>query len=149
MRSMLCVLLLVATPIALADDYWSAADLDAFAAALSKDPSAGPGRLIDRDRYFAAISHREPGPGFSEMHRDWADVYFVSSGRATLVTGGTIVAPKESAPGEIRGTAIDGGTRRTIAEGDVVHIPPGTPHHVIVESGNELTYFLLKVRGTD
>jgi mannose-6-phosphate isomerase-like protein (cupin superfamily) len=146
MRSILCLCLLAATATAFADDYWSAADLDAFAAALAKDPSQAPGRLIDTTDYFAAISHREPGPGFSEMHRDWADVYFVSSGHATLVTGGTIVEPKESTPGEVRGTAIEGGTRRTIAEGDVVHIPPGTPHHVIVDAGNELTYFLLKLR---
>ena len=119
-------------------DYWSAAALDRFGEL--------PGRLIDEKNHFAAIVHREPGPGFSESHRDWTDIYFVTGGRGTLVVGGSIPNARETDPGELRGESIEGGTRRTLGEGDVVHIPPGTAHHVIVEPGNELTYFLIKVQ---
>jgi len=132
-------------------DYWRAADLDGFAdslaASVGANNSAVLDRIIDHDSYFAAIVHREPGPGFSESHDEWADVYFVSSGRGTLIVGGRIADAEETAPGEIRGTRIEGGTQRTLAEGDVVHIPAGTPHHVIVEPGNQITYFIFKVRG--
>ena len=127
-------------------DYFSAAELDAFAEALAADASAGPGRIVDQSNYFAAISHRQPGPGMSESHRDWADLYFVSSGTGTLVVGGAIRGGRETGPGEIRGTSIEGGIRRMLAEGDVVHIPAGTPHHVIVAAGEQLTYVLFKVR---
>jgi mannose-6-phosphate isomerase-like protein (cupin superfamily) len=129
-------------------DYWSGETLDGYAAELARsvgaNNSAVADRIIDHGHYFAAIVHREPGPGFSESHRDWADLYFVSSGTATLVVGGSIPDGTETAPGEIRGTSIQGGTRRTLAEGDVVHIPAGTPHHVFVDPGNQVTYFIFK-----
>jgi mannose-6-phosphate isomerase-like protein (cupin superfamily) len=119
-------------------DYWDAEQLDRFAEL--------PGRLIDGQGYFGVLAHREPGPGFSESHRDWTDIYFVTAGTATLVVGGSIPNARETDPGELRGESIQGGTRRTLSEGDVVHIPPGTAHHVIVAPGNELNYFLVKVQ---
>jgi mannose-6-phosphate isomerase-like protein (cupin superfamily) len=125
-------------------DYVSADTLDEYAS-----PDARPGRLFEGDNYWSVVAHREAGPGFSESHRDWTDIYFVTSGAATLIVGGTIPNPTEETPGEVRGTSIDGGTRRTLAEGDVVHIPPGTAHHVIVAQAQEITYLLLKVRADD
>lgn len=124
--------------------------MDAFARTLAgeagENNSAVIDRIIDHGNYFAAIVHREPGPGFSESHREWADVYFVSSGTGTLISGGTIVEGSETAPGEVRGTSIEGGKRQILNEGDIVHIPAGTPHHVITEPGNQLTYFIFKVK---
>jgi mannose-6-phosphate isomerase-like protein (cupin superfamily) len=127
-------------------DFYSAAELDEFAAAIAADPRGGPGRVIDQENYWGVISHRTPASGSAESHRDWTDIYFVSDGTAELVVGGTINDAKETAPGEIRGSTIKGGTRRALAEGDVVHIPPGTAHHVIVAEGETLTYLLLKVK---
>lgn len=124
-------------------DYLSASTLDDLAS-----PDARAGRLFESDNYWSVVAHREAGPGFSESHRDWTDIYFVTSGTATLVVGGTIPEPTEETPGEVRGTSIDGGARRTLAEGDVVHIPPGTAHHVIVAPNQTITYLLLKVRAT-
>ena len=126
-------------------EFLSAAFLDLYAAADPADRPA-PGRLFGTEAYFAVVSHREPGSGSAESHAEWTDVYFVSAGTATLVVGGEIVAGMETAPGEIRGEAIEGGERRTLAEGDVVHIPPGTAHHVIVADGGQLTYLLVKIR---
>ena len=150
MRLATCLILLPLSTTALAQDFWSAAELDDFAKSLAanvgENNSAVLDRIIDHGCYFAAIVHREPGPGFSESHRDWADIYFVSSGTGTLIVGGTIPNGDETSPGEIRGTAIEGGTRRIIEEGDVVHIPAGTPHHVITEPGDQLTYFILKIQ---
>jgi mannose-6-phosphate isomerase-like protein (cupin superfamily) len=127
-------------------EYFSAAELDAYAAAMAADGSAGPGRMVSEETYFAALSHRQPGSGSAESHRNWADVYFVSSGTGLLIVGGTIIGGEETGPGEIRGDSIDGGLRRTLTEGDVVHIPAGTAHHVIVAPGEQLTYVLFKIQ---
>lgn len=131
-------------------DYWSAFQLDNLGRSLAGETGANNAAIIDRvideGGYFAAIVHREPGPGFSESHADWADVYFVTSGNASLVVGGTIPDGQETDPGEVRGTTIEGGTLQRLAEGDVVHIPAGTAHHVRVEPGEQVTYFILKVQ---
>lgn len=130
--------------------YWSAFQLDNLGRSLANEAGAGNvgvlDRVIDYGNHFAAIVHREPGPGISESHAEWADVYFVTSGNASLIVGGTIPDGEEREPGEVRGSTIEGGTLQRLAEGDVVHIPAGTAHHVLVEPGEQVTYFLLKVR---
>lgn len=130
--------------------YWSAFQLDNLGNSLAGQVAANGAAIldgiIDEEGYFAGIVHREPNPGFSESHDDWADIYFVTSGNASLVVGGTIVDGEETEPGEIRGTMIEGGTLQRLAEGDVVHIPAGTAHHVRVEPGEQVTYFIVKVR---
>ena len=103
-------------------------------------------RVIDQEGYFAAMVHREPGPGFSEAHAEWADIYFVTSGNAAIMTGGEIVNATENTPGEIRGSSIEGGAVQRISEGDVVHIPAGVPHYVIVGEGEEVTYMIIKAQ---
>ena len=54
------------------------------------------------------ISHRE-GDGSAELHETQVDILIVESGEATLVVGGTMVAPKTIKPHEVRGTSIEGG----------------------------------------
>ncbi|MBN1238808.1 MAG: hypothetical protein JXB36_09905 [Gammaproteobacteria bacterium] len=129
--------------------YWSSFQLDNLGRSLAGEAGAGVAildRLIDREHYFAAVVHREPGPGVSESHADWADVYFVTSGNASLIVGGTITDGEETEPGEVRGSVIEGGTLQRLAKGDVVHIPAGTAHHVRVEPGEQVTYYVLKVK---
>lgn len=133
-----------------AQDFWTAEELDAQRDQLSTQVGGNNAAILDRiidfEGYFAAMVHREPGPGFSESHDDWADIYFVTSGSASIVTGGEITDAREDSPGEIRGTGIRGGEVQRIGEGDVVHIPTGVPHHVLVGEGEEVTYFILKAR---
>jgi mannose-6-phosphate isomerase-like protein (cupin superfamily) len=69
----------------------------------------------------------------------------VESGEATLVVGGTVVNPKTTAPHEIRGPSIKGGEKKSLAAGDVVHIPVKVPHQMLVESGKQITYFVVKI----
>ena len=45
-----------------------------------------------------------------------------------MITGGTVVGEKRTNAANLSGTAIDGGTMRTIAKGDFAIIPEGTPH---------------------
>jgi uncharacterized protein GlcG (DUF336 family) len=98
--------------------------------------------LLEVDGYKIHASRRE-GPGVAEVH-DWeTDVVYVLEGSATVVTGGTVVDPKVTEPGQVRGPVIQGGESRRIARGDVVVIPAGVPHW-FKEVQGPLTYFVVK-----
>lgn len=90
------------------------------------------------------IAHRE-GSGQAEWHANQADVLVISQGSVTITTGGTVVDGKEIQPGEIRGSGISGGTQTKMGAGDVIYIPPKTPHMMTLEPGKQVTYFVTKV----
>jgi mannose-6-phosphate isomerase-like protein (cupin superfamily) len=90
------------------------------------------------------LAHRE-GNGQAELHETQNDVFLVQSGQATLVVGGTVVEPKTVSPHEIRGASINGGELKTLGPGDVVHIPAGIPHQLLVDTGKQFTYFVVKI----
>lgn len=92
--------------------------------------------------YKVHASRREM-PGLVEVHEHETDVVYVLDGTATLVTGGTLVEPKVTAPGEIRAPRVEGGDTRQLAKGDVVVIPQGTPHW-FKETSNPFLYFVVK-----
>jgi len=94
--------------------------------------------------YMVHASRRE-APGQAEVHVQDADVIYVLDGSATFVTGGTAVEPHEVAPGEIRGREIQGGETRTLAKGDVIIVPAGTPHWFKAVKP-PLLYYVVKVR---
>lgn len=97
------------------------------------------------DRGYQVHTSRRNEPGVVEVHTLDTDVFQVLSGSATLVTGGTMVGGKETAPNEWRGTEIQGGDSRRIAKGDVIVIPAGTPHWFKSIDG-PVTYFAVKAR---
>lgn len=90
------------------------------------------------------IAHRE-GSGQAEWHEKQADVMVISQGNVTMTLGGMVVDGKETQPGEIRGSAIKGGTQYKLGPGDVLYIPPKTPHLMTLEPGRQVTYFVTKV----
>lgn len=96
------------------------------------------------DNHSTMIAHRE-GPGLVEIHEHMADLFVVQGGEGTLVVGGEAENAKTTEPGELRGTSIKGGERRRLSAGDIVHIPAKMPHQVLVDSGKQFTYFVLKV----
>ena len=98
--------------------------------------------LLEVEGYKIHASRRE-GPGVAEVH-DWeTDVVYVLDGSATVVTGGTVVDPKVTEPGQVRGVVIQGGESRRIGKGDVLVIPAGVPHWFKDVEG-PLTYFVVK-----
>ncbi|HXT17350.1 MAG TPA: hypothetical protein VN706_17050 [Gemmatimonadaceae bacterium] len=92
-----------------------------------------------------ALTHRDSTGGL-EAHRDWTDVFVVESGSATLVSGGTLSGAKEATPGEWRGGKANGSTRAALHVGDVVVIPAGAPHQMILAPGEHITYLAFKVK---
>ena len=79
-----------------------------------------------------------------EIHLNEADLFYVIEGRSTQVLGGTVVAGKETGPGQIRGSRIDGGVTYQLGKGDVMWVPAGMPHW-FPEMPEALSYLLVKV----
>ncbi len=128
--------------------YWSAAELQGFTAKLAPKVNAqkfAGERLVDFGNHYTMVALRE-GTGEAEFHETEADLFVVTSGAATLIVGGSIRNGKTTAPNEIRGPSIEGGTRQKLSVGDIVHIPPKTAHQLVLQPGAEFTYFVLKVK---
>ncbi len=98
----------------------------------------------DGRNYMVHTSHRTT-PGQAEVHLRDTDIIYVLEGSATLVTGGTAVNATTTGPGELRGSAIEGGETRELARGDVITVPAGTPHW-FKEVRGTLNYYTVKVR---
>ena len=96
------------------------------------------------DNHYMGVSHRT-GDGVAEVHETQTDIWVVEGGEATLIYGGTMVAPKTIKPHEIRGTSIEGGATRELRVGDVVHIPVNIPHQLKIAKGKSFTYLVIKV----
>ena len=64
----------------------------------------------------------------SEVHAKTNHVFIIVDGEADFITGGTMIEPRETAPGQIRGKGIEGGTVHRLTKGDVITIPANTPH---------------------
>jgi unsaturated rhamnogalacturonyl hydrolase len=102
--------------------------------------------LINKDgRAYWLITGRRDKPGQSELHEKETDVFYIVEGSATFVTGGKMVDPKTTGPGEVRGSAIEGGEARTLSKDDVIVIPAGVPHWFKDVQGTFL-YFVVKVQ---
>ncbi len=130
-------------------DHWSPAVLLERAAYLRKLAKNGDGSasetLKEYPQHYAMLSFRSRD-GEAEVHEHFADVFCVLAGKATLVTGGVAAGARSIAPGETRGTSIEGGERKTLRAGDVVHIPAGIPHQMLVREQDAITYLVMKVQ---
>ncbi len=83
--------------------------------------------------------------GGAEQHARFADLFIVVDGRAALLTGGTIAGAKTIAPGEIRGTDIQGGVQQELRAGDLAHVPAGLPHQMLVSGDKFVTCLVVKI----
>jgi mannose-6-phosphate isomerase-like protein (cupin superfamily) len=91
-------------------------------------------RLIEGGKYNVNI-RRLSSPERPLIHQKTADVWVVTEGSGTLVTGGELVDPTRSAAGDQSGASIRGGVTRAIKTGDVVFIPAGLAHGVKETTG--------------
>ena len=91
------------------------------------------------------------------VHDAVTEVYKIIEGRGVLVTGGTLEAPVPlPADGPIvrqitgpssRGTGILGGERQSVGPGDIVVIPPNTPHGFVEISTSRIVYSVIRIDG--
>ena len=114
----------------------TATDIRAFLDALPRDAvSDRPIRVVDvtgdyRVGVYGVFRPQEV-PGDANVHRvNTTEIYYMLSGAATLVTGGTMVEPYQPSTSStsLRAPRIEGGVSRRVVPGDVVIIPGHTPH---------------------
>jgi len=116
-------------------EHWTPANLQHAAQALGAEAATDPHhfavkQLSDFPSEAFLLVHRE-ADGQVEWHETQVDVFFVQSGSATLVAGGT----------------YQGGSRQKLSAGDVVRIPARVPHQLVLDGAHEFTYFVIKVKG--
>jgi mannose-6-phosphate isomerase-like protein (cupin superfamily) len=141
------LLCLTASQLVMADDagpktqYFTAAEL-AAQTLQPKDGLAssqflnGPGAhvyLIRRDK-----------TGATEVHMTLNDIVIVKSGHAKITVGGQVSGNKQEQPAEWRGGEITGGKDFPLSPGDVLFIPAGIPHRVLVAPKASVTYLVVK-----
>ncbi|HEX2076601.1 MAG TPA: hypothetical protein VHG08_02800 [Longimicrobium sp.] len=119
---------------------------DAVAAAPGESGRALYARMMVDAGTYTVIALRRTGDGEAEVHAEWDDVMLMQDGAATLLTGSDVRGARQTAPGELRGGEIVNGTRRALAAGDVVTVPAGVPHQILVGPGQSITYLVVKVR---
>ena len=103
-------------------------------------------RLGDFPNDLFMLSRRE-ADGIVEWHETQADIFFVQSGSATLLVGGTLIGGETVEPHEKRNGTIQGGVRRKLSAGDIVRIAPKVPHQILLDGAQNFTYFVVKVKG--
>jgi mannose-6-phosphate isomerase-like protein (cupin superfamily) len=130
-------------------DHWSPAILLERAAYLRKLAKLGDGSasetLKEYPRHCAMLLFRSR-EGLAEVHENFADLFYVLDGRATLVTGGTVAGAVTIGPGEMRGDSIEGGARQELRAGDVACVPANLPHQMLVAGGKTATCFVIKIQ---
>ena len=148
MKKLLPLLILV--PMFAADPQgfviWKASELksrDKELAGKMSDKKIASETLASYGNHLTMLAHRE-GDGEVEVHDKMADVFYVVSGEASLIVGGTVVGGHPTTPGEIRGTSITGGEKKTLGAGDAVHIPAKVPHQMLVAPGQRIKFIAFK-----
>ena len=112
------------------------------------------------DEYNVGIGvvHRAKTAGRSAggaiEHSKITEVYHIIEGNATLLTGRDIPNGRESAPdsvvvkvlnGPSTGGEVKGGVSRKVGPGDVVIIPPNTPHWFSEITSDQIVYLVVRI----
>jgi mannose-6-phosphate isomerase-like protein (cupin superfamily) len=76
------------------------------------------------------------------IHVREAEILYVIEGSGTFVMGGKLVNEVQTDPANPTGTSIQGGTTRSVAKGDFMVVPQGTPHWFNKINGTMVTMSL-------
>jgi mannose-6-phosphate isomerase-like protein (cupin superfamily) len=127
--------------------YMSAADIaKGLSTAVAADAAAGAAVTVAPG---IAVRRRSGGgePQYAIAHPLSMEIYYIIEGTASLVTGG-VLDPPPPAPADpdiVRSKTIKNGLTRKVAKGDVIVVPPGTPHWFNAIDGT-ITYLESRVR---
>ena len=82
--------------------------------------------------------------GGSNLHQvNTTEIYFMLTGYATLVTGGSMTDAKQENANWVRGSGIVNGVSRRVVPGDVIIIPGHTPHW-FSELETDISYLIFR-----
>jgi glc operon protein GlcG len=129
--------------------YKTAAEISA---ALAKINTAASSLATGADVSIApgvSVRRRSAGgePQYAIIHPFSIEIYQITEGSGTLVTGGSLTPPPPppETPDVVRSKGITGGESRKVGKGDVVVMPPGTPHWFSQIDGS-ITYLEARIR---
>lgn len=134
-----------APPVQTAPRHVSAAEIRDTTADAPRLPMAFSAKPLGSRGTYTYLAIRRDQTGEVEVHAGLDDLMMIESGSATLLVGGTVSGGRQTAPGEQRGGSIDGGATQPLAPGDVMVIPAGVPHQVVVPPGGSVTYVVVKI----
>jgi hypothetical protein len=141
----------------------SNADIQATVAKTASAPVSDQAiRVVNiNDEYNVGIGvvHRAKtagrGAGGGIEHSQITEVYHIIEGNATLVTGGAIDNPRETPAESVvvkvlngpstGGGPVSNGASRKVGPGDVVIIPPNTPHWFSEITSDQIVYLVVRV----
>jgi mannose-6-phosphate isomerase-like protein (cupin superfamily) len=83
--------------------------------------------LLSLAPYRANLEYRT-ATGPAAVHEKEAELFYVIEGSGVLTTGGKLKDEKRQNPTNLQGSGITGGQGRTVAKGDFLIVPEGSPH---------------------
>jgi mannose-6-phosphate isomerase-like protein (cupin superfamily) len=100
------------------------------------------GGQIISDHGLIVLAQRR-GAGEVEVHAKTNHVFIIVEGEATLVTGGTLVGARQTAPDQTRAPSVTGGEAHHLTKGDVITIPAKTPHWFKEVPSQTIAYYAI------
>jgi mannose-6-phosphate isomerase-like protein (cupin superfamily) len=94
--------------------------------------------------YRAQLEYR-PGTGPAAVHEKDAELMVVLDGTGNIVTGGKLVDEKRVNANNLSGPSIASGDAHMVVKGDMILIPPNTPHQVIPGGGAPIVLMTMHV----
>jgi mannose-6-phosphate isomerase-like protein (cupin superfamily) len=127
-------------------DRISAENIRAGAARSQLTKLRGSLPVYSRDGQVQYLYNRRDQPSEIEMHCAWDDLFFVQSGHGEIETSATLRKRIRVGMGEWRAERT--GTKRVsaLAPGDVVRVPAGVGHAIVVVGDAPLVYLVVKVK---
>jgi mannose-6-phosphate isomerase-like protein (cupin superfamily) len=105
-----------------------------------------------QSQYNIAIDvlRRTPKGDTVEEHSSITEIYYIVSGNGTFETGGTIENQKPDPPNVrvgpgFTGKTVHNGMSREVGPGDIVIIPPNTPHLFTAIKTDKLVYITFRL----
>jgi mannose-6-phosphate isomerase-like protein (cupin superfamily) len=94
--------------------------------------------------YRAQLEYR-PGNAPAAVHTEDAELMVVLQGAGNILTGGTLVDGKQVNAYNMSGPSIAGGQDHNVVKGDMILIPPNTPHQVTPSGGAPIVLMTMHV----
>src|SRR5260370_5712657 len=134
-------------PVPTGFEHWTPTALQRATQALAADAGTDPHhfavkQLSDFPNEAFLLVHRE-ADGQVEWHETQGDVFFVQSGSATLIVGGTYLNEETVAPHEKRNGSIQCGARPQGSARNVVWISARVPPQLHIHVVTQITFIFI------
>jgi hypothetical protein len=130
-------------------DHWTPPVLLERAEYLRKLARAGTGSATEVLRHapeYSAVLSFQSRSGEPEIDLKFAKILYVLAGGATLLLRGMTPGAHPVAPGDSPADQIQNLVRQELRTGDVVHLPVGTGHQIVVPGDKTITCLIVKIQ---